>query len=179
MKYHKASAISAFGAPYLQLAWAYSEHEEAASDAHERRQVSVDDALRFCGRCMALMSRGGAGRCKEVCIERHAPPHPMPTTTKPSMAAKRSREHDLLRSAWNGFVSMCPTHLLEQIIGKEFFYRDDATCRAPKPPSPPGGPSYLPPPRNSPPRAPMYRYGGRDACMLWSAPGTSCHACSH
>ena len=41
VKYHKASSISAFGAPYLQLAWAYSEHEESAADAHERRQVSL------------------------------------------------------------------------------------------------------------------------------------------
>ena len=44
-----------------------------------------------------------------------------------------------------------------QIIGKEFYYRDDATCRAPKPPGPPGSPAYLPPPKNLPPRAPVYR----------------------
>ena len=38
VKYHKATSIDQFGAPYLQLAWAYSA-QEPSDDAHMRRQV--------------------------------------------------------------------------------------------------------------------------------------------
>ena len=39
MKYHKASSIQAFGAPYLQLAWSYSLTEQDAAHAADQRQV--------------------------------------------------------------------------------------------------------------------------------------------